>query len=229
MIRRCARASGRLLVVGLLVHAVAAHASAQELADFDYENLSYRGLGAHWGYLWSGRVDPTPTYGVRMDLGYLGPGLRVVPGITYWSSQMKAREVAELERRVEELIDRQDPGGAPASVDLGTIDWSDLMLSLDGHVVWRLGPSVLTFAGVGAAAHLLNGAGEAVADTFVEDLLDSVTAGANLHAGVELPLTSRLRTFGMGRLEVLGDLQYFELRLGAQLMSGGTPEGDQTR
>jgi hypothetical protein len=153
-----------------------------------------------------------------MDLGYLGPGLRIVPGISYWSSRMKAAEVRELEERVEDLVDREAPLGAPpASVSLGQIDWSDLVIGVDGHVVWRVG-SALTYLGAGAAAHIMNGGGEAVADTFIEDLLDTVTAGANLHFGVEYPLSERLRIYGVTRYELAEPLQYFELRVGGQFM-----------
>jgi hypothetical protein len=222
-----ARGAGARLGL-LLALAGAGEGSAQELADFDYENLAFRGLAAEVGHMWPSRVEPTSTLGVRMDLGYLGPGVRIVPGITWWSSTMKRDEVRELEARVEELIDRQNPGAPPSTVDLGTIDWSDLVLSLDGQVVWRVPLGFLTFAGVGASAHLLNGAGEAIADTFVEDLLDTVTAGGNLHAGLEYPAHEKLRLYGLGRFEVLGDLQYFELRFGAQLHLGGS-EGEEPR
>ena len=36
-----------------------APAGAQDLADFDYENLSFRGFGAEWGYLYPSRVEET--------------------------------------------------------------------------------------------------------------------------------------------------------------------------
>jgi len=226
-VRRCWAVGGWLLLTWA---ASAGPAAAQDLADFDYENLSFRGLGLEWGYIWPTRVEPTYTVGARMDLGYLGPGLRIVPGITWWSSRMKRKEVRELETRVEELIARQaEPGAPPASVDLGTIDWSDLVLSLDGHVVWSVPYGLLTFAGVGASAHLLNGAGEAVDDTFVEDLLDSVTAGANLHAGVEYPLAEKFRVYGLTRIEVLGDFQYLEFRFGGQFMIGPPAPGEVRR
>ncbi|HCR04945.1 MAG TPA: hypothetical protein DIU18_07140, partial [Gemmatimonadetes bacterium] len=142
---------------------------AQEFADFDYENLAFRGVGLEWGYLWPDKVEPTPSYGVRADLGYLGPGIRITPSITYWSSRMTRPEVAQLEDRVDSLIVRQQGSGAP-SVALGPIDWSDVALALDAHVVWRVPYGFLTFAGVGASVHFLNGEGEAIADTFVEDL-----------------------------------------------------------
>jgi hypothetical protein len=204
--------------------------AAQELADFDYENLAFRGLGAEVGRIWPTRVDPTTSYGVRMDLGYLGPGLRVTPSITYWSSRMRRSEVRELEQRVEELVDREAPPGAPpASVSLGTIDWSDLVLSLDAHVVWRVPFGMLTFAGAGASAHVLNGGGEAVEGTFIEDLLDTVTAGANVHLGLEYPVGGRFRLYGLSRLEMAETFQYLELRFGGQLMFGSAAPGEVRR
>lgn len=198
----------------------------QDLADFDYENLSLRGFGLEWGTMWPSRVEPTQSLGIRMDLGYLGPGLRIVPGITYWKSDFKASEVTELEDRVASLIVAQTGSPAP-SVDLGTISWSDVALSLDAQVVWQVPYGVLTFAGAGAAAHLLNGDGGAINGTFIEDLLDSVTAGFNLHAGVEYPWTRHFRVTGQGRYEVLGDLQFFALRLGGQIMIGEPAPGEE--
>jgi hypothetical protein len=199
--------------------------SAQDLADFDYENLSFRGVGVEWGYLVPSRVDATQSIGLRMDLGYLGPGVRILPGFSYWSSTFKDREVSELEDRVASLVADQI-GGPPPPVDLGVINWSDIVLSLDAQVVWRVPFDALTFAGLGGAVHLLDGDGEAINGTFVEDLLDSVTAGVNIHAGVEYPVAQRLRLTGQGRYEVLGDLQYFEIRLGGQIMTGSPAPGE---
>lgn len=200
--------------------------AAQDLADFDYEHLSFRGVGLEWGYMWPSRVEPTQSFDLRMDLGYLGPGLRIVPSLGYWSSEFKPGEVEELETRVAELVVSQT--GEPVTVDLGTIEWTDVKLGLDAHVVWRVPYDLLTFAGVGAAAHLLNGDGNAINGTFVEDLLDSVTAGFNLHAGLEYPFTDRVRGYGQGRYEVLGDLQYFQVRTGLQFMIGGPAPGEES-
>ncbi|MCG6955624.1 MAG: hypothetical protein LJF04_06495 [Gemmatimonadetes bacterium] len=202
-------------------------AAAQDLADFDYVNLSFRGVGVEWGYLFPTRVEPTQSVGVRVDMGYLGPGVRVVPSLTYWSSRFKRSEVAKLEDRVADLVVTQT--GERPQVDLGEIDWSDVALALDAQVVWRVPYDMLTFAGLGAAAHILNGRGTAINGTFVEDLLDSVTAGFNLHAGLEYPATDRVRFYGQGRYEVLGDLQYFQLRFGAELMWGRSAPGEERR
>jgi len=212
------RVLSAVLVAGLLL-GTAAPASGQELADFDYENLSFQGLGLFGGYIFPDAVESTESFGLRPDLGFLGPGLRIVPRIGYWSSELKDDEVRGLEQSVERLIERQD-GPITTPVDLGVIDRSDLFLGLDGHVVWDIGLGFLTYGGAGASVHFLNGSGEAVDDTFVEDLLDSVTAGFNLHAGLEYPLGDRVSVIGEGRFEVLGDLLYGGVNLGLTFFTG---------
>jgi hypothetical protein len=212
------------MLAGMLLAAAAV--SGQDLADFDYENLSFRGFGAEWGYIWPDRVEPTQSFGARMDLGYLGPGLRIVPSVHYWSSTFKASEVRELEDRVQSLIVSQTDAPAP-TVDLGVIDWSDLELAVDAQVVWRIPYGVLSFLGLGAGAHMLNGAGPAIDGTFIEDLLDSVSAGFNVHGGLEVPVDRRFRLHGQARYEMLGDLRYTQVRLGGQFMIGAPAPGEE--
>ena len=214
------------MLAGMLLAASAG--SGQDLADFDYENLSFRGFGAEWGYIWPDRVEPTQSFGARMDLGYLGPGLRIIPSVHYWSSRFKASEVRELEDRVQSLIVSQIDVPAP-TVDLGVIDWSDLELAVDAQVVWRIPYGVLSFMGLGAGAHMLNGAGPAIDGTFIEDLLDSVSAGFNVHGGLEVPVVDRFRLHGQARYEMLGDLRYTQVRLGGQFMIGAPAPGEERR
>jgi hypothetical protein len=197
--------------------------SGQNLADFDYENLSFRGFSLESGYIWPTRVDPTYTLGLRVDMGYLGPGLRLVPGVSYWSSKMKASEVEKLARKVDDLI---DPDATEPITDLGEIDWSDLALTLDGHFVWSIPLNLLSYVGAGISAHIMNGDGSAISGTFVEDLLDSVKAGLNFHAGLEYPMSDFVRLYGLARYEILGDLRYPELRLGGQIMVGPSAPGE---
>jgi hypothetical protein len=228
----------RATVLCWLAMLSAAPVRGQELADYDYENLAFRGVGFEVGYLWANKVEPTPTFGVRMDLGYLGPGLRITPSLTYWTSRMKSGEVASLEDRLASLVASQQPPGTPFPVlDLDPIDWSDLALALDAHVVWRanLGMSpgdppssydLLTFAGAGAGVHFMNGDGPAIANTFIEDLLDSVGAGFDLHAGAEYVVSSDIRVYAMGRLELLQDIYYAGLRGGVQIQIGPAAAGE---
>lgn len=202
-----------------------APARAQELADLDYTNLAFRGFGFDWGYIWPTRVEPTGAASLRFDLGYAGPGLRIVPSVTYWSSPLEGSEIRELETRIGQLIADQ-VGGPPPALDLGTIRWRDVALGVDAHIVWNTLFGLLTYGGLGATAHVLDGDGAAIADTFIDDLLDSVTAGFNLHLGVEYPVSSRFRLYTVGKYEVMSDLQYFNVRAGWQIMTGPNAPGE---
>lgn len=223
MVRRVRGSAVATAVLGVLL--VAVPAAAQELADFDYENLSFRGVGLEVGHLWGSRVEETNTLGMRVDMGYLGPGVRVLPYFTYWSSQLVRGEVAQLETSVERLIERQTGEPAP-DVDLGTVDWSDRAVGIDAQLVWSVPGNLLTFAGMGAAVHFLNGGGEAISGTFVEDLLDSAKAGFDMHIGFELPM-DRFRVYSVGRFDVLEDLHTFEIRVGGQIMTGPSMPGER--
>lgn len=217
-----------LLAAGLLLAlGSAGPARGQELADYDYENLGFRGIGLQGGYIFPSSVNETYTVGARMDLGYLGPGLRIVPSITFWDSELEADEVAGLEERLEDLIvETGPPGTTRPDIDLGTITWSDLALTVDGQFVWSIPYGFLGYAGAGASAHIMNGGGS-IADTFIDDLLDSIRAGFNLHTGLEVPVHDRARIYSEARYELLGDLRYLELRAGVQLFVGEPVPGEE--
>ena len=220
-------------VVGALVAAcrMAAPAAAQELADFDYEHLSFRGIGFEGGYLPAqgihGVRGKTQTWGARLDLGYLGPGLRISPSVTYWQSELDPAEVSSIETRIEQLIVREvGDSGTGAEVDLGKIVWRDVVVGVDSHIVWNIPFGWLSFLGLGASVHVLDGRGETIEDTFIDDLLDSVRPGVNVHAGLEYPLGRWARLYWHGRYEVTDDLRYLNARGGLQVMFGGVAAGE---
>jgi opacity protein-like surface antigen len=205
--RRCLSA----LVV--MLAALPAVAAAQSLADYDYEFLGFRGVSVGAGYLWSDRVRDTEEYHLRFDLGYLGPGVRIIPSLSYWSSRFTQAELEELAARIN-----QQSGGSLTGDDLGPVEWSDLAVSVDGNFVWNTPVDVLTYLGAGLAFHALNGQGAAVDGTFVEDLLDSITAGVSGIAGLEFQPVERFRIYGEGRYTAMNSIQYFSVRAGLQLM-----------
>ena len=199
---------------------------AQELADYDYENLSSRGISFDVGYLYADNVEDTRTLGVRFDLGFLGPGFRIMPGVTYWESTLAQTEVGQFQTRLGTLT--ADQGGTvPAGgFDLGDIDRKDIVVSLDGHYVWAVPLNLFFSTGVGLSVHFLNGSGPSIDGTFVEDLLDSVSAGFNLHAALEYPIADRIRIHGGSKVEILGDLNYVEFRGGLTFIWGGLVQGE---
>ena len=160
-----------MTVAGMLVtSAVPREGQAQELADYDYENLSFRGMSFDVGYLYADNVEDTRTVGVRFDLGFLGPGFRLMPGVTYWKSTLDRTQVDEFETRLGELTEDQGGTVPPDGFDLGVIDRSDVVLSMDGHYVWAVPLNLFFSAGVGLSVHFLNGSGPLIDDTFIEDL-----------------------------------------------------------
>ncbi len=218
----------RLAVLVAATAFAAGGAGAQELADFDYEDLSVRGLGFEAGYIWPTRVDPVETFGVRMDLGYLGPGLRILPRVGWWSSFLDDAEIQRLEGRVESLVDGATPPATPpVAIDLREIEWSALVLGLDAQFVWSIPFDLLSYAGLGVAAHVQNGSGPAIDGTFVEDLLDGTVAAINVHGGLEYPISDRIRIFGTARYEVMGDLRYTQIGAGLQFMFKGPAPGEE--
>ena len=215
-------------VAGVVGTSVApCEARAQGLADYDYENLSFRGISFDLGYLYADKVEDTRTLGVRFDLGFLGPGFRMMPGVTYWESTLAQSEVDQFETRLGELTEDQGGTIPPGGFDLGVIGRKDIVVGLDGHYIWSVPLNLFFLAGVGMSAHFLNGSGPAIDGTFVEDLHDSVAAGFNLHAGLEYPITDRIRIHGGSKVEMLGDLNYVEFRGGVTFIWGGLVEGEE--
>ncbi|MGQ0816138.1 MAG: hypothetical protein ACT4O1_17045 [Gemmatimonadota bacterium] len=214
--RQLGRTGAALLI--LLGFCAVPRVTAQTLADYDYENLAFRGVGFDYGYIWPTKVEATATYSVRLDLGFLGPGIRITPTLSYWSSQFRATEVDRLASQINRLPALQSRNVTVTADDLGTIKWSDLSVGVDAHLLWTTALGLYTFVGAGAAMHALNGQGTFVENTFVEDLLDSTSAGFAVMGGAELQALPRLRLYGEARYTVTSDIRYPGLRLGGAFM-----------
>jgi hypothetical protein len=204
---------GRVLILLVLV-VIPGVAASQTLEDYDYENLQFRGAGVEVGYVLPWNIEPTMSFGVRGDMGFVGPHVRIAPGIRFWSSQLKEDEVERLATQFIEICSRRAPGSCPAALDLGQVRRSDLELSADAHIIPDAPTPVIPYAGGGFSLHLLNGGGESIDDTFVEDLLDTVAPGVNLLAGALLRLGSVVQISAEARLVLTSDVQYGNLVLG---------------
>lgn len=207
-----------VVLAALLTGTFAGTAGAQSLADYDYANLSFRGIGVDVGYIWPTKVESTPTYNLRVDLGFLGPGIRIVPVISYWSSKLRESEIRRFADQLNRLEALRDRGVVIDAAELGQIDWSDFSVSIDAHVVWTTPIDVITYLGAGAGVHALNGRGESIAGTFVEDLLDSTTAAGAIMAGIEAEVFSSLRIYGEARYTLMSDVRYPGVRAGLAFM-----------
>lgn len=203
---------GALVLASTLIAAGAA--SAQTLEDYDYDEMTFDGLGLDYGYIWPNRVEPASTYTLRADLGYLGPGVRVVPSVSYWTSTLDGEQIQRFADQLNQLEALRALGSPVDRDDLAPIDWSGLALNVDMHVVWEAPLAIFPYVGLGVGAHAMNGSGPAIAGTFIEDLLDSVSAGAAAMAGIEHFPAPWLRLYAEGRYAVLNDLRYPAVRIG---------------
>jgi hypothetical protein len=187
---------------------------AQTLADYDYENLQFRGIGADFGWVWPTQIEPTISVGVRADLGYVGPHVRILPAARFWSSKLKQSEVDRLASQIIKVCERQAGVVCPVALDLGEIRRSDLALSTDAHYVFDPQGPVVPYAGGGLSLHLLNGRGELIDGTFIEDLLDTVVPGLDLTGGLEVPVGGAVRLSGEARFVLTSDVKYVGIILG---------------
>jgi hypothetical protein len=202
---------GALIVLAALLAPLPAW--SQTLEDYDYENLQFRGIGLEGGMVVPWNLEPDVSWGVRSDLGMVGPNVRIMPAVRYWSSRLKDDEVESLAEQFIEICDRRSPGNCPSTLELGEVRRSDLELALDAHIVPDVPSLLRPYAGGGFSLHLLNGGGESIDNTFVEDLLDTLAPGVNLLAGVGLPI-GPLEILIEGRLSATSDIQYGNFVLG---------------
>lgn len=209
------RAHIALAAAAAAVMLVPGVARAQDLADYDYENLAFRGIGFDVGGIWPSNIDPAMTFRLRMDLGYLGPGIRIVPSLGYWKSEVQASEIRAFEQQIGVEAGR-----------LGEIELSDLVAQIDAHFVWTTPIDLLVYVGAGAGLHMLNGQGAAIDDTFIEDLFDSIMPGVTALGGVEYAVIDRLRVYGEADFTIVSDILNPGLRVGLAVMFPSRLQGE---
>jgi opacity protein-like surface antigen len=198
-------AAGAALVLAL-------PARAQDAADYDYENLVLSGVGVHVSEIFPSRSEPALALNVRVDLGLLGPNVRITPGLTFWSTQLRDSEVERMEDRIEASC--ENGGVSCPGVELGEVEISDFSLDVDAHFLWATDYAIEPYAGAGVSLHLLNGRGDFIEDTFVEELLDAIAPGFNLVGGLEFPITQSLRVLGEARGVLTGNIRYISVGVG---------------
>jgi hypothetical protein len=198
----------------LAVALAPAPAGAQQWEDYDYENLEFRGIGLDFGAVWPANVDRTLSFGIRADMGFVGPGVRIAPAIRFWSSTVDEAEVERLADQIRRLCERQ-AGAVCPPFELGEIERSDLELAVDAHYLFPTGYTIQPYLGGGLGIHLLNGRGESIDKTFVEDLLDTVSPALNVVGGIHLPLGSAIEMMTEGRFVLVSDVRYASVLVGA--------------
>ena len=219
--RRSLFALGAVFVASLPVAAQEQQPPRVDLAEYDYENLQFRGIGLDIGRIWPSNLEEATPVRLRFDLGYLGPGVRIIPSISYWKADVEEGEIAAFEQQLEERSDLP-----PGSIELGEVEMSDFTLQVDAHFVWTTPIDLLIYVGAGAGLHMLNGQGNGIDDTFIEDLFDSVMPGVSALGGLEYGIIDRVRIYGEAHFTVVSDILSPGVRAGAAIMLPTRVQGD---
>jgi hypothetical protein len=206
---RNAGLAGLAIVAGLLLTATA---SAQGLEEYDYANLGFRGFGVEVLYVNASQNEGTLGIGARLDLGFLGPNVRVVPRFGYWKAGVEASQVSELEAQLEVAS-----GLAPGSISLGNIERSAYIIGSDFQ--WTAPDGrVSPYIGIGLDAYILNDDGTAIRNTFLDDLV--ITAGVSGTIGTRISLSDSWRFYGEVRGAAVPDASSLGIAAGLMVVTG---------
>ena len=204
------RAARFILALALLFPA---RGHAQE---YGVRTLALRGVGATVFSVVPARSDPTVGIHLVGYLGRLTPRIRVTPSLTFWATQLQDPEVIRVRQRVEALC--EDAGSPCEGLDFGKVDLSDLSLDLDGQYIIPGPFGLRPYLGAGVGLHLVNGGGELIDNTFVEEILDAITPGMNAMAGIEIPLVRGLRVHGEVRGVLAGGANWIGAGVGGSIV-----------
>lgn len=180
------RSGGRAvpLVAILLTVGRPDHLSAQGfLSQFSYDNLKASALQLDLGPVGGNNIRGTLTGGLRLDYGFIAPHVRVLLGVSYYKADISSAARGRFEQRLKSVV--IDPS-ADDTIRLGRITWSDVTGDVDLQYVLPQGRAVTTYLGIGLGAHIRHGSGPAISGTFVQDALNSITAGLNGTIGAEV-------------------------------------------
>ncbi len=207
---------GRIGVVGTLVMVALGvtgeTAAAQGLEDYDYTNLGLRAIGFEIFSVDASQNESTIGIGAKLDLGFLGPNIRVVTRLGYWKADVDGGQVSELEAQLEEAS-----GLDAGTIDLGTIDRSAYIFGTDFQWTTR-NTKISPYIGVGLDVYLLNDDGDAIRDTFLDD--NVVTAGVSGVIGAQVALSRRWNVYGEFRGAAVTDASNVGVAVGLSVMTG---------
>lgn len=205
---RCLPAASLVIALALVPRALAAQGF---LEQFSYEGLRFSGIGFEIGSVGSNRVTTEVSGAIRVDYGFIAPRVRVLLGGSYFKGDLSSSEIEKFQTSLQGVV--VDPTG-DATIDVGRITWANLETDLDLQYVFPGSPRYMTYLGVGLGVHIRNGGGAAIDDTFVEDALDTIAAGANISFGVQVAVVDHLDVTADFRGGLTSELLLVSARVG---------------
>jgi hypothetical protein len=175
------------------------------------DRLRLSGVGFAVGGVKPSQMEATTAFTVEADYGEITPRWRVVFSTDVWSSRLDKAAI----RRYREALGRVvvDPAGDD-DFNIGTVRVSDIALGVDARWSPRRSRSefLRPYVGGGLVAHVLNGEGRAIANTFVERSLDNIAVGPAVAAGLDAVFFQHV-TLGMqARYDLVSGARYGSIR-----------------
>jgi hypothetical protein len=194
------------VVAGLLLLASSGEVRGQALEDYDYTNLGFKAFGVEATWVDPSQNESTIGVGIRADLGFLGPYIRIVPRAAWWNAEVNDSAVRELEEQLEKVSDLP-----PGSINLGSLERTAWILGVDAQ--WTLQDAfVAPYLGVGLELYFLDDDGEAIQGTFLDNLV--VTAGISGLVGAEINFARHWRVYSELRGTLVTDASNVAVALG---------------
>jgi hypothetical protein len=186
------------------------------------DRLRLGGVGVAIGGVKPSQMEPTTAFTVEADYGEFVPRWRVVFVTDVWSSRLDETAI----RRYRDALRRVviDPAGDD-TFNVGRVRVSDIALGVDARYRPRRSRSEFfrPYLGVGVAAHVLNGEGRAIANTFVERSLDNIAVGPSFAAGLDAVFFQHV-TLGMqARYDLVSGARYGSIRALGTYLFDRTP------
>ena len=180
-------------------------------ATLGLDRLRLSGVGVAIGGVKPSQMEPTTAFTVEADYGEITPRWRVVFVTDVWSSHLDGDAI----RRYRDALKRTvvDPSGDD-TYNIGRVRVSDISLGVDGRYSPRRSRNefLRPYLGAGLAAHVLNGEGRAIANTFIERSLDNIAVGPSVAAGLDAVFFQHV-TLGMqARYDLVSGARYGSLR-----------------
>lgn len=209
----------------LLTVLLSASAGAQEESMFEKLNLDklqLSALGGSVGAMKPSQMHTTRAYSLHADYGELVPALRLVFSATYWESRYTDKAVRRFSDQFRTNID--DPSGDDELRE-SRIKVSDIAVTADLRYDFWTSPTLRAYIGGGGGAHVLNGEGKYISQTFIETSLDNIAAGVLTVIGGEVVAGQRIAVGVQGRYDLLSGVSYGSIRFTGSYHFAATEPG----
>ena len=215
------------LALVLLAIMGARSASAQEensslFEKLNLDKLRLSALGGSVGAMKPSQMHTTQSYSLHSDYGEIVPSIRVVFTATYWESRYTDKAVRRFSDQFRTNL--SDPSGDDELRE-SRIKVSDIAVTADLRYDFWNRPTMRGYIGGGGGAHVLNGEGKYISQTFIETSLDNIAAGVLALIGAEIVAGQRVSVGVQGRYDLLSGVSYGSIRFTGSYHFAATEPG----